>query len=646
MPESLPLFAGLTDPARSTVRNTGCSFRDFVRGFSQFGQPTLEREEDGIPYLVNEFWTSGQRQAHSIHEISYRACFKPQLPAFFIERLTEPGDVVYDPFMGRGTTLVEAALHGRRPMGNDVNPLSVLLTRPRLRRVSLRQIQDVLGRVDWRSGVAEPEDLLAFYSPSTLRQITALRDWLRREAPLDAVPDPAVDWVRMVALNRLTGHSPGFFSVYTLPPNQAVSVSSQRRINERRGQTPPDRDVAGIIMKKSKSLLAEGPCPDAEGPLLCVGPAWRTPAIADASVSLVVTSPPFLDIVQYADDNWLRCWFAGINVDSVEIAHHRTEAAWRDMVKRTLTELARVVKPGGHVAFEVGEVRGGKVLLERLVWEAAADLPFERQFVMVNEQEFTKTANCWGVRNNTGGTNTNRVVILRRTHGATLRMDDQSRIQVLENVLQQMLKPIKDVPFDLIIKSLSQFKVIKTRPDDLADSTMLAQLEAAIMRAGRAIHRTPIRRPRPNEVGNDVEAYVMEALAAEGLRPIRPTSSNGKGKSTGYPDLLFYDRQNRPTYLECKIFAAGTDPTTMRSFYVSPSESFKVSMDARHLLLAYAMVPVAVPGSRDSEYTPIGYKLADLHDLLCDVKYEFNSDNKRLYSDRLVLLKGDITPDP
>ena len=53
--------------------------------------------------------TARQRQASSLQEISYRACFKPQLPRFFIERLTQPGEVVYDPFMGRGTTVVEAA---------------------------------------------------------------------------------------------------------------------------------------------------------------------------------------------------------------------------------------------------------------------------------------------------------------------------------------------------------------------------------------------------------------------------------------------------------------------------------------------------------------------------------------------------------
>jgi len=391
------------------------SFVELVRTFSELGQPSAAVQEGGINYLINEFWTAGQRQAHSIHEVSYRACFKPQLPEFFIKRLTKRTDAVYDPFMGRGTTPVQAGLMGRRPVGNDINPLSVLLTRPRLRPPALPDIARRLGQVPWTSGTIDNTDLLVFYSEKTLKHICALRTWLFERAPLDGNPDPVDDWIRMVAINRLTGHSPGFFSVYTLPPNQAVSVQSQKKINERRNQTPVDRDVLKLILKKSRSLLSDGSMPPHPEAILTTSTAQSTPDIPDQSVTLVVTSPPFLDIVQYAEDNWLRSWFAGIDVTRVAIAHHRTETAWQNMVRATLRELARVVRPEGHVVFEVGEVRSGRVLLERLVCEAAEGLPFERLFVMVNQQEFTKTANCWGVQNNAKGTNTNRIVVLRRT---------------------------------------------------------------------------------------------------------------------------------------------------------------------------------------------------------------------------------------
>jgi hypothetical protein len=413
--DTLPFdVPGSAIPGPLPASNRPADFSDLVQHFNQFGQASAEIWEGKVRYLINEFWTSSQRQAHSLHEVSYRACFKPQLPAFFIARLTAPGDAVYDPFMGRGTTPVQAALMGRRPIGNDINPLSILLTRPRLAPPARHEIAWRLEQISWDAEKIDDPELLAFYSQRTLRHICALRRWLIERAPLDRRPDPVLDWIRMVAINRLTGHSPGFFSVYTLPPNQAVSAASQRRINERRGQTPPDRDVKALILKKSASLLRSGSMASHPPPLLTTGTAQATPAIAGGSVQLVVTSPPFLDIVQYAEDNWLRSWFAGINPENVAIAHHRTEAAWQAMVRDTLKELTRVVRPGGHIAFEVGEVRNGKVLLERLVWDAVEGLPFDRLFVMVNRQEFTKTANCWGVSNNAKGTNTNRIVVLRR----------------------------------------------------------------------------------------------------------------------------------------------------------------------------------------------------------------------------------------
>ena len=59
-----------------------------------------------VPTEIGEYWTAKQRAGHSIHEISYRACYKPQLPAHFIKKFCGPESVVYDPFMGRGTTLM------------------------------------------------------------------------------------------------------------------------------------------------------------------------------------------------------------------------------------------------------------------------------------------------------------------------------------------------------------------------------------------------------------------------------------------------------------------------------------------------------------------------------------------------------------
>jgi hypothetical protein len=196
------------------------AFIDGIASFNRIGIKTAILEEDGITYFINDFWTARQRQANRIHEISYRACFKAQLPEFFIARLTQEGDIVYDPFMGRGTTPIQAALMRRRPVGNDINPLSAMLTRPRLNPPLVSEVAARLSQVPWTTGRVTRDDLLTFYHRDTLAQIEALRVWLAERFAICEF-DKVDDWIRMLALNRLTGHSTGFFSVYTLPPNQS-----------------------------------------------------------------------------------------------------------------------------------------------------------------------------------------------------------------------------------------------------------------------------------------------------------------------------------------------------------------------------------------------------------------------------------------
>lgn len=399
------------------------AFQQAVRDFTEFGRPCVERETLGVPTYVNEFWTAKQRQGHSLHEVSYRACFKPQLPAFFIDRLTQPGDAVYDPFAGRGTTPLEAALRGRRPFSNDINPLSACFLAPRLTPPTQEAVAARLDEIDLSFptpiDAAAREDLLAFFHPETLNEIVSLRAYLLARIERGHL-DPVDAWIRMVALNRLTGHSPGFFSVYTLPPNQAVTATAQRAINLRREQVPPPRPIRERILRKSKALLRGLSDADratlaqaSRGAEACVGPASAT-SLGDASVDLVVTSPPFLDVVDYANDNWLRCWFCGIDPDDVPLTQSRGVEAWGVAMEEVFGDLFRVVRPGGHVAFEVGEVRNGKVLLEEHAIPAARAIGFEPLLVMINDQKFTKTANCWGVSNQVKGTNTNRIPVLRR----------------------------------------------------------------------------------------------------------------------------------------------------------------------------------------------------------------------------------------
>ena len=403
---------------------------DLVRYLSTFHSPAGHppKPEDmtvgscTIKKFTGEFWTSRQRQAAPIHEVSYRACFKPQLPRFFIDLLTRKGDTVYDPFSGRGTTVIEAGLAGRDVIANDANPLSRIMTEPRFFPPHLPAVEKRLLSIP-RGNEEADIDLSMFYHPDTEKEIVSLRTYLLNRK--SGCRDDQIDrWITMVAANRLTGHSKGFFSVYTLPPNQAVSPKSQQRINRKRRQEPEYRDTHRIILNKTRSLLRR--ITDAEikslmragkKAILLTRDARTTPGIRDSSVQLTVTSPPFLDIVQYREDNWLRCWFNGLEAETVgrQITMARTVEEWCRVMGAVFDELFRITRSGGFVAFEVGEVRKRTIRLEEHVVPLGIAAGFTCPCVIINQQHFTKTSNIWGVDNMASGTNTNRIVIFEKS---------------------------------------------------------------------------------------------------------------------------------------------------------------------------------------------------------------------------------------
>ncbi len=371
--------------------------------------------------IVAEFWSAKQRQGNRLHEISYRACFKPKLVEYFIAKYSKVGDIVYDPFAGRGTTALQAALMGRIPIANDINPLSKVLIKPRLNPPTIAQVEARLTEIYHKHSLRKPlkNDLCMFYHNDTYKELITLKKYLSSSGNK---ADHIDGWIRMVTTNRLSGHSSGFFSVYTLPPNQATSIKRQLKLNHARKQKPEYRNVKELILKKTRSLLSDiddyrdilEKAAKRARIMNCL--AHETTEIGNDQVSLIVTSPPFMDIVNYAQDNWLRCWFNEIELDSIKhkITMSKSLAAWEAVMAQTLRELKRVLKRSGKIAFEVGELNKGKIKLDESIVSLAKEVGFIHHVTFINQQKFTKTSNIWGVKNNAAGTNTNRVVILEK----------------------------------------------------------------------------------------------------------------------------------------------------------------------------------------------------------------------------------------
>lgn len=409
-----------------SASGTGKNFRTRTGRIVPVHAESIRVSDRYITRLTGEFWTSRQRRSNSLHEISYRACYKAELPGFFIDEFPGKGTRLFDPFSGRGTTVLEGIIRGIPGTGMDSNPLSSIIASPRWEIPSeakiIKRLKYIFRNLERREADI---DLSMFYHKRTEYEIVQLKEYLsdRNESGTE---DDTDRWIRMVATSRLTGHSRGFFSVYTLPPNQATSPRRQIEINRKLGNAPEYRDVSGIIVRKTKSLLRDVDERTRRN-INRVGRSSKIIAedsrrvseyVDENSIDLTVTSPPFLNVVQYAKDNWLRCWFNSIDLGEIErklfVSGNLVE--WKNFIFSVLVELHKITTPGGHVAFEVGEVHHRKKILnlDEVVGGLAIKAGFTLDCIFVNSQKFTKTSNIWGIDNQNKGTNTNRIVLLEK----------------------------------------------------------------------------------------------------------------------------------------------------------------------------------------------------------------------------------------
>jgi DNA modification methylase len=140
-------------PSRKTSK-TGEQLRLGLR-IDQPVRDTHDTRQALIDALASNLDFHGQNDYHAAHKLhSFPAKFPPQLPRLFIEALTQPGDVVLDPMMGSGTTLLEAYLANRQAVGFDIDPLALQIatvkTMPLDEHLIAQQSSEVIQRAKLR----------------------------------------------------------------------------------------------------------------------------------------------------------------------------------------------------------------------------------------------------------------------------------------------------------------------------------------------------------------------------------------------------------------------------------------------------------------------------------------------------------------
>lgn len=331
---------------------------------------------------VPEHWRDAPRRwGHPLHAMcSYFAMFPPQIASVFIRWLTQPGDVVYDPFSGRGTVPLEALLYGRVGLGSDANPLATALTTAKVRIPSASAVSRRLEELEesWSnshgttSGV--PDAIRMLYAPGTLRQLVFLRERLGERRRVDPFITGLV--LGMLHANHSAAGATRGFSI-SMPNTFAMGSNYVRDYIERNNLIAPELDVFAMLHVRAKRYRL----PEAA---ISGGKAWAHDATQPAPAwlkrqrpRLIFTSPPYLQVIKYGKYNWVRLWFLGNDAHAVDADLIATSSLPRYLgfMSKVLVELKKAVAADGHVCLVIGDVRKGaeEINLAGKVWRHVAE---------------------------------------------------------------------------------------------------------------------------------------------------------------------------------------------------------------------------------------------------------------------------------
>jgi hypothetical protein len=242
--------------------------------------------------------------------------FPEQFAEQWIERCTWPGQTVLDPFSGRGTTPFQAVLMNRNAIGNDVNPVAFVLTGAKVDSPTQRSVEHRLWELEqsYRPEGSEAERLAlpsffkrAFHH-TTLRQILYLRRNLNwKTSRVDR-------FIAALSLGALHGEMTGAASYFSnqMPRTISTKPAYSLRFWRERRLWPKQREVFSILRRKA-AFRFESPRPSIRGKayLSDVRMLRLVVSKAESSVDCVITSPPYLDVTNFEEDQWLRLWFLG-----------------------------------------------------------------------------------------------------------------------------------------------------------------------------------------------------------------------------------------------------------------------------------------------------------------------------------------------
>jgi hypothetical protein len=308
-----------------------------------------------------------------LHQLApYIGKLKPAIARHLLRRFTKPGELVRDCFSGSGTIPLEAVVLGRKVLAFDANPYAVTLTRAKLEAPAT--FEEAVARLNIRLSAAllrkananydAPNWVIKFFHPETLRNTITFAD---------ECLDKDDQFLLSCLLSILHHQRPGFLSY---PSSHLVPYLRDKKFS--RDQYPEmyiERELAPRLLAKLRRIYKYNFHVD-QSKVLKIGNIAISDLHLDSEVDAIVTSPPYMNALDYVRDNRLRMWFLDRSVQNYSpepTEKQKDSDAITDYFAKNALKYLRV---GGHCILIVGET----VVRKRIMSH-----PAERMFTKLVE---------------------------------------------------------------------------------------------------------------------------------------------------------------------------------------------------------------------------------------------------------------------
>ena len=305
--------------------------------------------EEIIKNISKLEWKDGlygkQSWGHSLHKIApYVGRIKPPFAHFLIKYVTNPGDIILDPFCGIGTIPLEGSLCGRNTIGVDLNPYAITVSNAKTQHnLNLEDLIEYVENLEIISkGVSIrkiPDWVKEYYNKNTLKEILYTLDILKADKQ---------KFIYGCLVGISQGHRPGHLSkpcAWTLPYKPRPDDPGEYR------------DVKTRLIAKIKRNYKDKI--ESSGSIKILKEDSRKLSLENESVDHIISSPPYYNTLDYVNSHRLRLAICGVyNENEKKALRDQTIQRYKDYIdemRKVIVELYRVLKPGGYCVFVVGD---------------------------------------------------------------------------------------------------------------------------------------------------------------------------------------------------------------------------------------------------------------------------------------------------